>query len=100
MDPTFFKEYGLLGLMCGAVITLLFLIVKWTLSTTKEILSQANSERECWRQTIATANQSLQKICDCLDDHDKKAEERGKYVREEHRQMIESLGRINGYKHE
>ena len=41
---------------------------------------------------------ALDKLQTKIEIHDKAAEERGKYVREEHKQMIETLGRINGYK--
>ena len=37
-------------------------------------------------------------LLNLIAKHDEKAEERGRYVREEHRQMIDVLGRINGYK--
>ena len=98
MDFAFFKEYGLLGITVGSVITLLFFVVKWTLSTTKEILTQAAKEREDWHNKVGSINASIQKVCDCIDRHDEKADERGRYVREEHRQMIEVLNRMNGHK--
>lgn len=41
---------------------------------------------------------SNNKLLDAIDRHDDKADERGRYIREEHKQMIECLGRINGYK--
>lgn len=40
---------------------------------------------------------TVDKVVDSVEKHDTKADERGKYVREEHKQMIEVLGRINGY---
>lgn len=86
------QQFGLIGLMIGAIVTLLFIIIKWTLATTKEILKQASVERADWKKTIDSITESIRK-------HDEKAEERGRYIREEHRQMIETLGRINGYKH-
>ena len=43
---------------------------------------------------------ALDKLQDKIEKHDEKAEERGRYVREEHREMINSLGRINGYRKE
>jgi flagellar motility protein MotE (MotC chaperone) len=102
-----FKEYGLLGLMCGSVIFLLFLVVKWTLQTTKEIMNQSAKERECWRDTIEKVNKSI-------DDHSTQARmfhetvnDAHKFQRDEHKEMIKqlgeitiTLGRINGYKHE
>ncbi len=93
MNDQAWAKYGLEGLIMFAVITLLFIVIKWTLATTKEILAQAAKEREAWYKAISDITARIER-------HDEKAEERGKYAREEHRQMIEVLGRINGYKHE
>ena len=86
-----FKEFGLLGLVVGSVVILLFFVVKWAFGTAKDIMKQASEERKAW-------NEAINKVTDSIDRHDEKADERSKYVREEHRQMIEVLGRINGYK--
>ena len=42
--------------------------------------------------------EGLTKINQTLDDSSKRHDESFKYIREEHKQMIETLGRINGYK--
>ncbi len=94
MDWNMFKEFGAVG----AITFLLFLVIKWTLTTTKDILKQAADERKIWQEHNASSIKAIEKITASIDRHDEKAEERGKYVREEHRQMIETLGRINGYK--
>lgn len=93
-----FKEFGLLGIVIGAVILLLFLVIKWTLSTTKEIIKQAADERKTWQMTIDRNTQFQEKIVQAIDKHDEKANERGRYAREEHHQIIEVLGRLNGYR--
>lgn len=84
------KEFGLLGLVVGAGVIILAFVIKWVLDTTKEIMKQAAEERRIWNDTV-------NKAVNTIDRHDEKADERAKYVREEHRQMIEILGRINGY---
>lgn len=94
---TAFREYGITGLIMFAVIALLFFVIKWTLQTTKEIMAQAAKEREAWQNMLAQANKSIDGVCQSMQRHDEKADERGRYVREEHKQMIEVLGRINGY---
>ncbi len=101
-----FSEYGLLGLMIGSMILLLFFIVKWVLEHTRELLMQQAKERECWQNIIGKHNEFLQKIVDSIDKHDEKADERGKYIRFEHEKMINNLdeqskmlARINGFKH-
>ena len=97
IDWAKFSEYGLLGLTVCAVITLLFLIVKWVLDHVKELLKQQAEERKCWQETV-------KKVSDALDNHTIQArefhdsqKEANKYNREEHRQIIEICGRINGY---
>jgi len=99
------KEYGIGGALVIGNITLLFVIVKWTLATTRDILVQAAKERESnakeresWNQAVNKHGDAIDRIIGSLTRHDEKAEERGRYVREEHKQMIETLGRINGYK--
>lgn len=50
------------------------------------------------KHTLGKVTGSLDALIDSLKKHEEKADERGRYVREEHRQMIDTLGRINGYK--
>lgn len=59
---------------------------------------QQAEERTSWLCRIEKISDLTNKISDSIDNHDKRADERGKYVREEHRQQIEILGRINGYR--
>ena len=112
MDWAKFSEYGLLGLMIGSITILLFFIVKWVLEHVKELLAQQAKERESWCIIQAKQNEAFIKVVTSLDGvietikkHDEKSEERGKYVKEEHREFMKqvtevtnSLGRINGYK--
>ena len=69
---------------------MLFLVIKWTLSTTRDILKQAAEERKAW-------NDAVSRVADNINRHDEKADERAKYVRSEHEKMIEILNRMNGY---
>jgi uncharacterized coiled-coil DUF342 family protein len=106
-ETSILKEYGLGIFLAVGNIALLFLIVKWTLSTTKDILNQSAKERECWHNSIMKVNQAI-------DDHTAQAKEfhstvneAHRYQREEHKEMIGqlkeitiSLGRINGYRDE
>ena len=47
-----FKEYGLLGLMCAAVILLFFFVLKWVLKFVGDLIKQFNSDRESWIKAI------------------------------------------------
>lgn len=100
MDLTKFSEYGLIGLMIMAIIGLLFIIIKWVLKEHHDLMAQQAEERKCWHETIMNLSDNINKTKDSIIEHDRRADERGKFVREEHKQMIETLGRINGYKHE
>ena len=102
MDTLFagFRENGLLGLIMGSVVILLFFVIKWTLETTKEILKQAAEERKIFNETIKELGKSVDGVCNSISNHDEKANQRAQYVREEHKNMIETLQRINGYKNQ
>lgn len=119
------QQFGLIGLMNGAIVFLLFKIIVWTLATTKEILNQSaeerkawnvqsSKEREIWNTTIERHSQTINDIATSIKRHDERAEERGSLVKKEHEKMIDNLnamalqnkeitsclGRINGYTHE
>ena len=92
------QEYGLIGVVKASFITFLGFIIKWILAQFKVELDGARKERTDYLCT-------LNKISNTIDEHDKRAEERGRYVRDEHKEIIdiakETLviaGRINGYK--
>ena len=87
MDFSLLKEWGIIGIVAIP----LFFLIKWIAEEFKEQLKRAH-------EFNMEATNRLNSICTALERHDEKAEERGKYVREEHKQMIETLGRINGYK--
>jgi hypothetical protein len=91
-------EYGLLGVVICAVIVLLYKIVMWTLATTKEILAQAAKERECFTEKIAEVTKALDSHSATAREFHNQVVEAHKFQREEHKEMIISLGRINGYK--
>lgn len=44
--------------------------------------------------------QRVERLGDKIEKHEMEADMRSKFVREEHKQMIETLSRINGYKKE
>ncbi len=95
-----FKEYGLIGLIIGVLFFIVWRMLVWVMAFVKDIVKTQNEERTGWRCTLDKHNDLITKISSSIDDHDKRADERGRYVREEHQQMIETLSRINGYKKE
>jgi len=86
-----FTDFGLIGLIVGTLFFIVWRMLVWVMKWVDKREDSYNKERENWLTT-------LNKIQNCIERHDERAEERGKYVREEHKQMIETLGRINGYK--
>ena len=89
MDLNLVKELGVIGIVAVP----LFFLIKWIAEEFKEQLKRAH-------EFNMAATERLNSICVALERHDEKAEERGKYVREEHKEMITSLARINGFKKE
>jgi hypothetical protein len=111
MDPNFwmkFSEYGLIGLIIAVLFFILWRMLVWVMAWVKDIEIQHAKEREAWTKqqseeravwlcTLDKHNTILVKISDSINEHDRRADERGKYVRDEHKEMITVLGRINGY---
>lgn len=93
-----FQEFGLIGLIVGTLFFLLWRMLTWVMAFIKDITLHHNEERAKWQSAYDKQNDTLDKISDAIGRHDERADERGHYVREEHKQMIEVLGRINGYK--
>jgi len=108
MDTTIwgkFSEYGLVGIIIGILFLILFKMLIWVMAFVKDIQKQQSEERVGWLATLSKHNDLLNKISNNIDEHDKRAEERGRFVRSEHEKMIENLteqgkilSRINGFK--
>ena len=95
-----FSDYGFNGVVIGVLFFMLCRMLIWLMSFVKDIQKQQSEERQGWLCRLEKINEATTKISDSVDEHDKRADERGRYVREEHKQMIEVLARINGYKNE
>ena len=113
MDLSPWQEFGLIGIIMGAVIFMLFKVISWTLATTKDILAQAAKEREASQQAIKLMNDSIVEHNERARSFHEGVCEAHRNQRIEHEKMIENLlhltvqnkeivttlGRINGYKH-
>jgi len=87
MDWTLIEKFG-----ASIIIALFFfLILKWVLEQFKEELKENRKERKEYLQTLAEIRTEM-------SDHNGRAKEFHCSVQAEHKQMIETLGRINGYK--
>ena len=59
---------------------------------------QQAEERTTWMCRLEKLSDIANKISDSIGNHDKLANERGNYVRQEHQEMISVLRRINDHK--
>jgi hypothetical protein len=87
------KELGLGFGMSVAILVMFAFVLKWLLDTTKE-------ERIAWRSLIESHEKALEDHSAQAREFHVAVNEAHRYQREEHKQMIEALGRINGYKKE
>lgn len=99
------QQFGLIGLMIGAIVALLFIIIKWTLATTKEILKQASDERECWIRAFNDHTAQAKSFHDEVKNaHEHQRREHEKLQEQQIKSILcldqveKALGRINGYK--
>ena len=88
MDLGLIKD---LGVVTVIALGLMFFI-KWITAEFKALLLREASERERWQCII-------EKFQETILIHTNKADEFHKATMEEHKNMIETLSRINGYKH-
>lgn len=98
-------EYGLLGVVLGLVLFAVWKIIIWLMAFIKEDRENQVKERQAWLCRLEKQSDALDKIVNSLDQHDKRADERGRFVRSEHEKMMGNLEeqtkiltRINGYK--
>ena len=92
-----FESYGFPSLIIGTLFIIVWRMLIWVMKWVEKREDAYNKEREVWLARFERQANAMDKIVTSIDRHDEKAEERGRYVREEHKQMIEALGRINGY---
>ncbi|MES0334832.1 MAG: hypothetical protein SFH39_00520 [Candidatus Magnetobacterium sp. LHC-1] len=102
-----FSEFGLIGIIVGTLFFILWRMLVWVMAFVKEEREQQRHEREQYREeragfikTLDTINSSIQLHNQQSIESRRAVEEGHRFQREEHKQMIEILGRINGYKHD
>jgi uncharacterized coiled-coil DUF342 family protein len=87
MDLELLERFGIAGLIG----IFFFLVLKWVLEQFKTELIENRKERKEYLDALSGIKQEL-------SDHNIRAREFQYCVQKEHNQMIQSLGRINGYK--
>jgi hypothetical protein len=94
------QELGLGAALAIGMFIAFFFLLKWVLETSKDMLGQMAKERETW--TICLKNLNDQYINMSVNNkafYDQ-VDTAHKFQREEHREMTQILGRINGFKHQ
>jgi len=85
------KEFGIgIGVLLS-IAGMFFFLLKWVLEQFKVELTENRKERVEYLRTLA-------EMKDGITEHNSRSKEFMNNVGQEHREMIATLGRINGYK--
>ncbi len=102
-------QYGIAGVVIGVLFFILLRRDSWMMKWIEKINQdhnaeraamneQYNAERIMYLKALDNMNASIQIHNQGSMEAREQAKEAHNYQREEHKQMIETLGRINGYK--
>ncbi len=91
------EQYGIAGAVICVLFFILWRILIWVMKWVDKQNEQHNAERGAWLKTLEALNNSIQLHNQGSIEARKGTEEAHKFQREEHKEMIEVLGRINGY---
>lgn len=80
------------------IASMFFFLLKWVLEQSKVMLNQMANERASWLSTLKVINDQMLTIQQNNKLYYEQNNEAHKYQRDEHKEMIIVLGRINGYK--
>jgi hypothetical protein len=107
MDWSKFEQYGLEGLVICALFYTLYKIINYTMRFIDKSTEQQAKERETWAANNMNTLETIKALQASIQLHNQQSadahlvlKEAANFQREEHKQMIETLGRINGYTHE
>lgn len=94
----FCREMGLGVTLAIATFAAFFFLLKWVLKASEKMLERMHEqEMKSW-QVMEGYQKALNEHTSQAKEFHNAVQEAHKYQREEHKQMIETLGRINGYK--
>ena len=106
MDVEYFKLVREFGLALGVFGVFVFQL-KWMLKTSAEQLHLLHQERDKMHDERVKFLEALERRDGACATHSRNVAEFSaavteahRYQREEHKEMIQILGRINGYKHD
>lgn len=94
----FCREMGLGVTLAIGVFAAFFFILKWVLKASEKMLDRMDVERTRSWQVMEGFQRALHEHTAQAKDFHNTVVEAHKYQREEHNEMIKTLGRMNGYK--
>src|SRR3990167_2458586 len=105
MDFSELAKYGPHWLLIGLILLAVWKMIMWLMAFIKEDRIHQAIEREKWLCRLEKLDDNIKKTNNGIDNHDRRADERGKFVRAEHEKMMENLNehykillRVNGEK--
>ena len=94
----FAREMGLGVTLAIATFAAFFFLLKWVLKASEKMLERMHEqELRAWA-TMEGYQKALQEHTAQAKEFHNTVQEAYRFQREEHKQMIDTLGRINGYK--
>lgn len=93
-----FSEYGYNGIVTATLFFIVWRLLVWVMKWVDKQDERHCLERQTWLEIITTMKQSIDIHNQSSIENRNATAEAHKYQREEHMKMIESLGRINGFK--
>ena len=97
MEPNFLAkltEYGLAGIVIGILFIVLIKILIWVMKWVDKQSDNHIKERETWQKQNEINIKIVEQISEAVKKHDEKADERGRFVREEHLKFLENQQKI------
>jgi hypothetical protein len=92
------REFGIGVISVAAIIYLLWTFAKSSLAQQKIMTENAVAERKAWQEVIGGITKGLDEHTAQSRSFHESVNEAHRHSREEHKEMIQILGRINGYK--
>jgi hypothetical protein len=99
------EPFGFAGVVTAVLFYIVWRMLSWVMTFIREMRLEHNAERKIWHELDTAKAMAIANLIDSIKRHDEKAEERGRFVREEHKEfsrqnaeICSALGRINGYK--
>ena len=94
------EKFGIPTAFGLVLASMFFFLLKWVLEQSKAMLNQMAKEREAWLSSLKALNDQMLIAQQCSTAFFNQVIDAHKYQREEHKDMITTLGRINGYKND